>query len=394
MRDLDGFDRDDALWLFGVSCVWRRAPPPPQGRFNAGQKLAAALVGGLMVIMFVTGVLMLLGECDTRYRFAGTVIVHDWATWMLVALVAGHLYPALIHRNTRHALRGTVVVTWIATGPAVTTRSGLRKQETPASSKPARDPQPSRRAGVSAAAAGRRAGTRRPSRERHTRLISPLPKAERWRRCVLKGRSVMTFVLVAALAFALGLGIGALAWMGSDHGDMAMADTGSSSTSTSSMTGHSSSMGTMAMQLDEKSFIEQMVPHHQSAVEMARLAVTKAQHAEVRSLARDIIDSQDAEVAKMQTWYRKRYGTELSPNDSMQSMDLSALEAASGDDFDRTFLAMMIPHHASAIVMADSVKLGGPRQEVAQLADEITAAQAKEIGRMQQWRETWYPPLG
>lgn len=109
MRDLDRFDRDDARWLLGMSRVWRRAPPPPQGRFNAGQKLNAALVGGLMVLMFVTGVLMLVGERDTRYRFAGTVLVHDWATWMLVALVAGHLYLALIHRSTRHALRGMVV---------------------------------------------------------------------------------------------------------------------------------------------------------------------------------------------------------------------------------------------------------------------------------------------
>lgn len=109
MRDLDRFDGDDARWLFGWSRIWRRAPAPPQGRFNAGQKVNSALVGGLMVVMFVTGVLLLLGERDTRYRFAGTVIVHDWATWILVALVIGHLYLAIIHRSTRHALRGMVV---------------------------------------------------------------------------------------------------------------------------------------------------------------------------------------------------------------------------------------------------------------------------------------------
>lgn len=207
---------------------------------------------------------------------------------------------------------------------------------------------------------------------------------------------MMAFVLVAAIALAVGLGIGAVAWMGGDHGDSAMGgmDMGSSTSTTTQMTGHSNSMGTMGMLLDEKSFIEQMVPHHQSAVEMAQLAVTKAQRPEVRNLARDVIASQDAEIAKMQAWYRKWYGTGLSPNDSMQSMDLSALETASGGDFDREFLAMMIPHHASAVVMADSVKLSEPRQEVIQLADEITAAQAKEIGRMQQWRESWYPPLG
>lgn len=108
MREMDRFDRDDARWLFGVSRLWRRTPAPPQGRFNAGQKLNSALVGGLMVVMFVTGGLLWLGERDTRYRFAGTVIVHDWVTWILVVLVIGHLYLALVNRSTRHALRGMV----------------------------------------------------------------------------------------------------------------------------------------------------------------------------------------------------------------------------------------------------------------------------------------------
>ncbi len=109
MRDLDRFDRDDRRWLFGWSRLWRPAPAPPQGRFNAGQKINSALVGGLMVVLAVTGVLLLLGERDTRYRFAGTVIVHDWATWILVVLVIGHVYLAVVHRSTRHALRGMVV---------------------------------------------------------------------------------------------------------------------------------------------------------------------------------------------------------------------------------------------------------------------------------------------
>lgn len=109
MHEMDRFDRDDARWLFGWSRFRRREAAPPQGRFNAGQKLNSALVGGLMVVLFVTGVLLWLGERDTRYRFSGTVIVHDWATWLLVVLVVAHLYLALVHRSTRHALRGMVV---------------------------------------------------------------------------------------------------------------------------------------------------------------------------------------------------------------------------------------------------------------------------------------------
>ena len=109
LRQLDRFDGDDRRWLFGWSRFGRREPPPPQGRFNAGQKLNTAIVSGLMVVMFVTGALLWFGERDTRLRFEGTVIIHDWVTWILIALVLGHLYLALVHRSTRHALRGMIL---------------------------------------------------------------------------------------------------------------------------------------------------------------------------------------------------------------------------------------------------------------------------------------------
>ena len=107
LRQLDRFDRDDLRWLREAPGRIRRGgPAPPQGRFNAGQKLNAALVGGLMLGMFATGFLLWYGERDTTYRFAGTVIVHDWVMWLLVALTLGHLYMAVVNPATRPAMRG------------------------------------------------------------------------------------------------------------------------------------------------------------------------------------------------------------------------------------------------------------------------------------------------
>jgi formate dehydrogenase subunit gamma len=107
LRDLDRYDRDDARWLAGApGRLVTGEPAPPQGRFNAGQKLNAALVAGLMVVMAVTGFLLWYGERDTSYRFAGTVDIHDWGTLILLLLVAGHVYLAVLHPATRHALRG------------------------------------------------------------------------------------------------------------------------------------------------------------------------------------------------------------------------------------------------------------------------------------------------
>jgi len=98
LRELDRFDEDDLLWLRRV----RR----PQGRFNAGQKLNAALTAALAVLFAVSGALLWLGERDTSFRFASTILLHDGLMYVSLVLVAGHLYLALIYPATRHALRG------------------------------------------------------------------------------------------------------------------------------------------------------------------------------------------------------------------------------------------------------------------------------------------------
>ncbi len=109
-RELERFDGDDLRWLRGRSA--------PQGRFNAGQKVNAALFAAFTVLFGVSGLLLWFGEQDTRLRFASTVVLHDGLMFSSLFLLVGHLYLALIHPATRHALRGmtlgTVDADWAA----------------------------------------------------------------------------------------------------------------------------------------------------------------------------------------------------------------------------------------------------------------------------------------
>jgi formate dehydrogenase subunit gamma len=103
MRDLDLFDEDDRLWLRRVRVR--------QGRFNAGQKLNFALTASFAALFFVSGALLWLGERDTRFRFASTVVLHDGLMYISLILLIGHLYLALIYPATRHSLRGMTLGT-------------------------------------------------------------------------------------------------------------------------------------------------------------------------------------------------------------------------------------------------------------------------------------------
>ncbi len=97
-REIEAIDADDRRFLRG-----RRAP---QGRFNGGQKLNALVTAAFALLFGLSGFFLWLGERDHRFLFDGTGTVHETLTLLSVGLLVGHLYLAVIHPSTRHALRG------------------------------------------------------------------------------------------------------------------------------------------------------------------------------------------------------------------------------------------------------------------------------------------------
>lgn len=70
----------------------------------------------------------------------------------------------------------------------------------------------------------------------------------------------------------------------------------------------------------------------------------------------------------------------------------TACSGISGGDapIDRAFIDMMVPHHESAIAMAEIAQERAERPELQNLADDIVATQTAEISQMQDWREQWF----
>lgn len=162
---------------------------------------------------------------------------------------------------------------------------------------------------------------------------------------------------------------------------------------------HGSHGGTKAAsgagQAVDLAFVQEMVPHHESAVDMAVIAKGRSDRPEIRRLADAIITTQRAEISQLQAIATRLQDAgvqagSLGVSDHMMGMhgDVSALETA--DPFDLAFLDDMLPHHQGAIEMSRVVLDRGADPEVRALAQAITAAQAKEITQMQGWRADWY----
>ena len=144
-------------------------------------------------------------------------------------------------------------------------------------------------------------------------------------------------------------------------------------------------------------FLDTMIAHHQGAVDMARPAETKAKHAELKEMARNIIRDQEREIAQMKQWREQWYaGKPASVNmempgmmDSMRGMDMNRMNAASGNEFDLMFLDMMTPHHQGAVVMAREALTKAEHPEIKRLAQQIIDAQEREIAQMKGWKQAW-----
>ena len=101
----------------------------------------------------------------------------------------------------------------------------------------------------------------------------------------------MAFVLIAAFVVLLAVG-GAYAMTRDDsHGSM---------NGTNTMDGMDHSSG-MAIETDgqpyDQAFIDNMVPHHEGAVEMAKIVLAKGQREDVKKLAAQIVSAQNAETS-------------------------------------------------------------------------------------------------
>jgi uncharacterized protein (DUF305 family) len=145
-------------------------------------------------------------------------------------------------------------------------------------------------------------------------------------------------------------------------------------------------------------FIAEMIPHHESAIEMAEIALDRTQHPEIQQLARAIIDSQSAEIESLESAHERLFGEPVSAADhgtlglSEAEMGLHGQEhtLAEAKPFDREFIDMMVPHHQGAIRMARIELAQGQDPELERVAEAIIEAQSREIEEMNSWRQDWY----
>jgi uncharacterized protein (DUF305 family) len=159
-------------------------------------------------------------------------------------------------------------------------------------------------------------------------------------------------------------------------------------------------------------FARDMIDHHAQAVQMALIALERTEDPEIRQVAYDIANSQQAQVGMMLGWLDiwdlttaregapmawagasdlsvpTRGGTEelmtgLMPG-HLTNEAIEPLRTLEPDEMDVEFLRLMLIHHEGGVVMAEAALDHADERVVRRLADAIIVAQTAEITTMEQ----------
>ncbi|CRK58142.1 putative lipoprotein [Alloactinosynnema sp. L-07] len=139
-------------------------------------------------------------------------------------------------------------------------------------------------------------------------------------------------------------------------------------------------------------YVRDMIVHHRQAVEMTALVPQRGRNEQVKGLASRISDAQQPEIEAMNRWLSTNFQPPVDPGHGHVPADmpgmatpeqLAALKQASGAEFDKLFLQLMIKHHEGAIAMANKAQQSGADVKVQEMADHVVAEQGDEIRRMQ-----------
>jgi uncharacterized protein (DUF305 family) len=209
--------------------------------------------------------------------------------------------------------------------------------------------------------------------------------------CSAQSQSRTSEPTTASFPSPVASGAGSMAGM--DHGGMAGMD-------------HSMNMDLGPADADyDLRFIDAMTPHHEGAIVMAKEALQKAKHPEIKKLATNIISAQNKEISELKkwrtAWYPQASAEPMAYNSQMghmmpmkqeqkQAMMMNLDLGAADDSFDLRFINAMIPHHEGAVVMAKDSLGKSKRPELQTLAKDIITSQQAEIAEMKQWRKVWY----
>lgn len=133
-------------------------------------------------------------------------------------------------------------------------------------------------------------------------------------------------------------------------------------------------------------FIDKMIAHHLSAIDMANQTINYTKRPEAKLLSENIISIQSKEVEMMYEYKKKWYNNTTKIDFKEEKINLGEFD----EYFDMRFVNAMLDHHYNAINLARDAQRKSQRNEILNLAKDIVENQTKESILLENYRSQWY----
>ena len=144
----------------------------------------------------------------------------------------------------------------------------------------------------------------------------------------------------------------------------------------------------------DHNFASMMIIHHQAAIDMSNEEISKGHDEQIKTMAQNIITSQKAEIEQLQPFVKDNNKPEAKKRKAQTNNTMAGAMKANMDKInamqmtgntDKDFVMMMIPHHESAVTMAQDEISNGKKEKLKKMATKMVDEQNKEITELKAW---------
>jgi uncharacterized protein (DUF305 family) len=141
-------------------------------------------------------------------------------------------------------------------------------------------------------------------------------------------------------------------------------------------------------------FANMMVMHHQAAIDMSEEEIAKGNDSRIKTMAQNIITAQKVEIAQLQQFVKNYRMPETKMEKGEMQHEMKATMKTMMDNMmnmkmtgntDKDFVMMMIPHHESAVAMAEAEISKGKESTLRKMAQKMVTDQNREIKEFKAW---------
>lgn len=180
----------------------------------------------------------------------------------------------------------------------------------------------------------------------------------------------------------------------SDTPSTGSTNTGASKTSSSTDTSFKQVMDKMMQNMHstkmtndpDHDFATMMKAHHEGAIEMSNIELTRGKNAELKQVAQKIIDDSKKDINDLNSFlnsHKPSKNTDFSKKQMDKMMQSMNMNMEHGRDIDKEFAMMMVMHHRHGIEMARDYLKVGTAEETRKVANNAIKANTEDIKKLE-----------